>query len=40
MVRVMVWVRVWDSGLVTMALTAFLLKAALFFTQKATMTEV
>jgi hypothetical protein len=34
MVRVMVWVRVWASGRVQKALTAFLLKAALFFTQK------
>ena len=40
MVWVRVWVRVWDSGLVKMALTAFRFKAALFFTQKAKMTEV
>ncbi len=31
MVWVRVWVRVWDIGRVKMALTAFLLKAALFF---------
>ena len=40
MVWVRVWVRVWESGRLQRALTAFLLKAALFYTQKATMTEV